>query len=421
MICFRKANKEDCRDTFEWRTDPETMKMCFSKEEIPFETHAKWFHDSLSNPKRTILIAENEEGEKIGQLRFDDVNEGTSDDFAGEESAAEIGIVVAPESRGKGVGTELLNEGCKHFLEGSDKNMIIARIRNENIASTKAFTRAGFVKTKEIESGIQMELRREMISSKFGLKIYSTNHQSFPKLKELYEKGICQYVEILLVPGSFDETKISILKGIPIIFHAPCAPHNFNLRVKEEVYLIAIDTIKQFTEFFEEKKIIFHPGLEVDKNDIEEVKKNISELKEMGLDIILENVPKMPAVGTKRTIAAKFEEFEEIIKETGARICVDITHAIAAANHYNKEPLEYLKKFISLNPYMFHVCDSDIKSEVDSHNNLGEGSFPLPEIMSMIPKSSHITLETPKEDFLGLSEDIRNLEKLKSYIKGGEK
>ena len=153
-IRIRLADEDDCRDIYDWRTDPVTMKMCFSTGKISYESHVRWFNQSLKNPARKIFIALDEDGNKIGQVRFDDIDGGPDD-------SAEVGIVVSPSFRGKGIGTSLLVEGCRHYLNNYEKDTIIAKIRDENIASTKIFTRAGFEKVRDIDNGIQMELKRK--------------------------------------------------------------------------------------------------------------------------------------------------------------------------------------------------------------------------------------------------------------------
>ncbi len=111
----------------------------------------------------------------------------------------------------------------------------------------------------------------------------------------------------------------------------------------------------------------------------------------------------------------------DIVKETGVKFCVDIGHAIYSANHYQENALDYILKFIYLGPFMFHLGDGDFSYLSDVHKHLTEGDFPLEKIIEMIPHGSTITIETPKSDFVLLSEDLANLQKLKNLIRAANR
>ena len=248
-----------------------------------------------------------------------------------------------------------------------------------------------------------------------GLKIFTTNNTSFKKLREFYENKIIDYVELYIVPGEYDKASLSVLKGIPIIFHAPNLRHEFNLRDKNKVFHESLKTIKKVSAFFGEKRIIFHPGIEKDKGDITEIINNIRKIRK-DFDLILENVPKEPSISNKKLIAAKYEEFKHVIEETGTKFCLDIGHAIYSANYYHEDPIEYIKKYVQLGPYMFHLSDGNFVGLKDIHKSFFEGNFPIKEIIKILPKNARITLETPKSNFINLHEDILNIKKLRKLI-----
>jgi endonuclease IV len=255
------------------------------------------------------------------------------------------------------------------------------------------------------------------MSFKIGLKIWSTNHDSFVQLFELYRKKRIQYVELYIVPNSFNEKKLYILKQIPIIFHAPNFSHGFNLSDKNQVFESAVDTILEFVNFFNEKKIIFHPGFFniSEAFDTLNAIANINSLKSQ-LDIILENVPRLAIDKKTILLASHPSDFNKIIKDTEIKWCLDIGHAIYSANFYQENIINYLELFFKMAPFMYHFADGNYKNIFDLHNHFGEGSFPLFELFKRIPKNSRISLETPKTDLRLLSEDKRNLDYLYSKL-----
>jgi len=226
---------------------------------------------------------------------------------------------------------------------------------------------------------------------KIGLKIWSINYDSFNKLAEFHKNGLIDYVELYIVPNSFDEEKLKPLLGIPIIFHAPNFYHKFSLCQKDKIFEDSLKTIRKFVDFFKEKRIIFHPGviLEEEEDDIEKTIDGINSLKDQ-LDIILENVPKIGYQVNVQLLAAIPDEFKKVLKSTGVKSCLDLGHAIASANHYRRDPIEFIKEFISFGPYMIHISDGDYSSVEDSHQHLGEGDYPLKELVKMIPKNCQV-------------------------------
>jgi len=88
---LRSADIGDCQLLFEWANDNEIRKMALSNEPIEWESHTNWFKNKLSDPNCIIYIATNDQGQPIGQLRFD---------IIGVE--AEIDVHTKPSLRSKG-------------------------------------------------------------------------------------------------------------------------------------------------------------------------------------------------------------------------------------------------------------------------------------------------------------------------------
>lgn len=131
MEC-RKAGIEDLENTYDWATDPSVRQNSFNSEEIKFENHKKWFEEKIRSEASLFLIFE-VDMEKIGLVRFDK----NSDHFI-------IGITVAPNQRGNGYASQMLIKALGEFSNWT-RSPVFAYIKQENIASIRAFQKAGFI------------------------------------------------------------------------------------------------------------------------------------------------------------------------------------------------------------------------------------------------------------------------------------
>ena len=134
-ITLRPArdDEDDARLLLEWRNDAATRAASFSGREVPWEEHRTWFKESLADPSRHIFIAL-DEGRPVSVVRFD----------ARAGGEAEVHVIVAPAARGRGVATRVLRAACELASRELGYVEIIARIKEDNVASRRAFARAGF-------------------------------------------------------------------------------------------------------------------------------------------------------------------------------------------------------------------------------------------------------------------------------------
>lgn len=137
-IKLRDINKSDCKFLYGWRNHPIARAASIITEEIPYEDHVKWFEGSMKNPKRKIYIAIDDEGNRIGQIRFDE-----------EDSDAIVSVTVDPEKYGKGIGTKIIEEGTKKYLCEHPTKKIKAEVKKDNPASVRAFEKAGYKLAKK--------------------------------------------------------------------------------------------------------------------------------------------------------------------------------------------------------------------------------------------------------------------------------
>ncbi|MEW6618233.1 MAG: GNAT family N-acetyltransferase [bacterium] len=135
MITLREATIEDKDDIYHWRNDPVTRKQSFNTREIPYQEHCQWFNKALESPDKLFYIGIDDKNEKCGVVRFD---------LQGEFSA-EISVNVPASNRGRGIGSQLIGQSCALFFSKTKRKFVIARIKEKNTASIKAFQKAGFL------------------------------------------------------------------------------------------------------------------------------------------------------------------------------------------------------------------------------------------------------------------------------------
>jgi len=134
-VRLRRANKTDCYDLWVWRNHPEVRRWSFDEKEIDYRRHVEWFRKRAWSKDTRIYVAENENSEKLGQVRFERKN----------GDWAFVSINLNPDFLKRGLGNKILTEATLKYLRGNRK---IAEVRAEilegNTASRRAFQKAGY-------------------------------------------------------------------------------------------------------------------------------------------------------------------------------------------------------------------------------------------------------------------------------------
>jgi phosphinothricin acetyltransferase len=138
---------EDGRRIWMWRNDSGTRAASFDTAEIPWDVHDRWFSESLRRADRKIFIV------VVG-----DLSEGAVRlDIAGPEAA--VSIHLAPECRGRGLGTIALETLALIARRELKLRRLIASVKHDNVASLSAFRKARFVIAKREEGVVTLERR----------------------------------------------------------------------------------------------------------------------------------------------------------------------------------------------------------------------------------------------------------------------
>jgi deoxyribonuclease IV len=256
---------------------------------------------------------------------------------------------------------------------------------------------------------------------KIGIKLWSTNIEVLSQASDMYSHAVFDYIELYFVPGTFYET-VECWNGlkIPIIVHAPHFGHGFNLADKD----LKDSNIKIFRDVFRYADrlradiIIVHGGNGGEKWETIRQLKFFKDSR-----VLIENKPKMGLNG-EECIGYMPEDIIEIVDKCKlSGFVLDFNHAVCAARSLSKDPLEFIGRFFSQNPRMFHFGDGDYFAFVDTHMHLGEGSMPLDKFISFLSQEGNVTLETPND----FSKQLRDFEKnsvffnrlLEERLKGG--
>lgn len=133
-VRLRRATGADARILWTWANDPVVRAAAFHPEPIPWASHVQWLDARLRSERCLLFIAESG-GRPVGQVRFDVEPGGT----------AEIDVSIAAESRGRGLGAAVLRLACDAYHAHASETLV-AHVRPDNVASARAFERAGFAR-----------------------------------------------------------------------------------------------------------------------------------------------------------------------------------------------------------------------------------------------------------------------------------
>lgn len=246
---------------------------------------------------------------------------------------------------------------------------------------------------------------------KIGLKLYSTNTDLIQEAQRVKERNIYDYIELYVYPNSCSDT-LQRWKDVdvPFVIHAAHSLHGINLAQadKWEPNRKNFNEARRFADALSSEIIILHPG---SNGSLDETIRQLRLLNEER--IALENKPK---VGMHNEICVGWSllEFSRAVKEGGVHtVALDFGHAVCAARSSGVDPMEMIKEFMGLKPNIFHLSDGDVTSEKDVHLNLGQGSFNLGGFVSLIPRNSFVTIETPRNKSTGL----RDFEKDVTFLR----
>lgn len=133
-VTLRPAAIDDRQVVWQINNDPGVRANSINPNTIPWESHVNWFSTLLTDGSRELLVAEMA-GETAGIVRFD----------LKSSAVAEVSIALAPASRGRGVGRQVLEQASYEYLARRPHvSAIRAVVKPDNVPSMKAFLAAGY-------------------------------------------------------------------------------------------------------------------------------------------------------------------------------------------------------------------------------------------------------------------------------------
>ncbi len=246
---------------------------------------------------------------------------------------------------------------------------------------------------------------------KYGLKLWSINTQYVKHADVLYEQGMYSFIELFIVPGSFD-AYISVWEQlkIPFILHAPHSLSGLNpaRRELESQNLKHASEAFRFADRLDAEKVVFHPGIE---GNLEETVRQFMIMADNR--IVVENKPYF-GIGNVICNGTTPDEIRFIMERTGVGFCLDFGHAICSANARGMDPMDYIECFHRLAPTLYHLSDGASDGVQDEHHHLGHGTYDIAALLTDIPEGSQVTVETDKD----FQDSLDDFERDIAYLNG---
>lgn len=254
-----------------------------------------------------------------------------------------------------------------------------------------------------------------------GLKLWSVNSGAWRReALRLYEQGTYDYLELYAVPGTVDTIPLWQELRIPAVIHAAHFKHGFNLALAESaaenrrIY----DEMRRFADALEARYIIFHGGT---FGCIEETARQLAALGESRA--LIENKPAITRNegNILECRGSTAVEIREVMEASACGFCLDIPHALCAANYHGVSHDALLREFCALRPAMYHLADMmDISLLIDDHTALGKGRLDFSRyIPSVLPAGSMVTIETNRscrDSLIEFEEELQVLARISEGV-----
>lgn len=247
---------------------------------------------------------------------------------------------------------------------------------------------------------------------KFGLKLWSSDSSLIDEAASLIDRGIFDYIELIINPSYFDIIPFMEFDA-PYIIHAPHENYGVDIgdKVKKDFTLRMIKQSLECADKLKADYVVLHAGT----GSISHAKEVLHEVEDQR--IIIENMPVIGIYGGK-CLGYDAHSLLALKEDQNVGLCLDFGHAVKAAISLSRDFKNIVSEFLELEPKLFHLSDGDLRTEIDDHLNIGEGSYDLGYFKKCVEqnKFKFITLETPKSH-TSLEDYVKNLKTLKRLWK----
>jgi RimJ/RimL family protein N-acetyltransferase len=139
LIALVPLDRQHLARTREWANDPTFSRLMNRARPVTETEHEAWFEDIRGRDDRAYFAVERPaEPRHVGNVWLWDIDP--------RHRKAELRVVVGePSVRGLGVGTEAIDQLCRHAFERLNLHRIYAYVLSFNPGGRRAFEKAGFV------------------------------------------------------------------------------------------------------------------------------------------------------------------------------------------------------------------------------------------------------------------------------------
>ena len=123
----------DVDSVLAWRNHPEVRRYMYTQHEITFEEHHRWFESTRQDPRKHLLIFE-EDNQALGFVSLSEL---------GSNGIADWGFYVAPDAP-RGCGRELGRATLDHAFNDIKLHKVCAQALAFNVRSTHFHRSLGF-------------------------------------------------------------------------------------------------------------------------------------------------------------------------------------------------------------------------------------------------------------------------------------
>lgn len=139
----------DARFLFDLANEPSVRSAGRHTQLIGWDAHLAWLQHHCNTPQSSLMIIETLEDGPVGQIRFHEQTDGVW----------EVGVSIQSCHRQTGWASTALSLAILELSVKVKLHSLLARIRSENQASQRLFTRLGFTRDSEAE-GFEAWIRR---------------------------------------------------------------------------------------------------------------------------------------------------------------------------------------------------------------------------------------------------------------------